>query len=145
MLTVSVTRLRLRSAWYFPAFLWYAISSQRQSQRADGCLGAKVRKSGGAFWTVTVWRDVAAMRAFMLSGAHRKAMPHLVNWCDEAATARFDWTQPELPSWVEAERQMAANGKTSPVKHPSPAHAAGQTMCGHANYSAPIAAESSTP
>ncbi len=138
----SITRLRLRSAWFFPAFIWHAIGSHRQTQRADGCLGAKVRKSRDAFWTVTVWRDVAAMRAFMLSGAHRKAMPHLVNWCDEAATARLEWTQPNLPSWEEAENHMAAHGKTSSVKHPSPAHAAGKSMGSDAIYSASIAAES---
>ncbi|MSO96819.1 MAG: DUF3291 domain-containing protein [Rhodospirillaceae bacterium] len=128
MPTVSVTRLRLRSAWYAPAFLWYSVTSIQQAKRAEGNLGAFVRQSNGAYWTLTMWRDVAAMRAFMLSGAHRKAMPHLVNWCDEAATARFDWTGDSLPSWNEAERQLATHGKTSPVKHPSPAHAAGKTL-----------------
>lgn len=128
MPTVSVTRLRLMSAWYFPAFLWHSLSSSQQAKRAEGNLGASVRRANGAYWTLTIWRDVAAMRAFMLSGAHRNAMPHLVNWCDEAATTRFDWMDNSLPSWSEAERQMATNGKTSPVKHPSPAHAAGKTL-----------------
>jgi hypothetical protein len=128
MFTVSVTRLRLRSAWYFPAFVWHTIASNRQAKRADGCLGVNLRRAGGAYWTLTLWRDVAAMRAFILSGSHRTAMPHLVNWCDEAAMARFDWAGDTLPSWDEAERQMSVNGKTSPVKHPSPAHAAGLTL-----------------
>jgi Domain of unknown function (DUF3291) len=128
MTVVSITRLRLRSALYFPAFVWHTLASARQVKRADGCQAVALRRTGGAYWTMTKWRDVAAMRAFMLSGAHRKAMPHLVNWCDEAAMTRFDWSADALPSWEEAERHMAAHGKVSPVKHPSGAHAAGKTM-----------------
>jgi len=130
MPSVSVTRLRLRSAWFLPLFFVHAVAADRQVKRADGCLASALRRADGAFWTLSLWRDTAAMRAYMLSGAHRKAMPHLVNWCDEAATARFDWEGSTLPSWEEAERHLAAHGKTSPVKHPSPAHAAGQTLGG---------------
>jgi Domain of unknown function (DUF3291) len=129
MATVSVTRLRLRSAWFLPAFILHAIPSSSQSKRADGCLGTQTRRaSDGSFWTMTLWRDVEAMRAFMLSGAHRKAMPHLVKWCDEAANTRFDWSETTLPGWDEAERRLAANGKMSPVKHPSSAQAAGKPL-----------------
>ena len=128
MATVSVTRLRLRSAWLLPAFLWHAISSNAQSRKADGCAQGAVRREGLVFWTLTLWRDVESMRAFMLSGAHRTAMPHLVKWCDEAATTRFEWNEDQLPSWDEAKRRLAANGKLSPVKHPSPAQAAGKPL-----------------
>jgi hypothetical protein len=128
MATVSVTRLRLRSAWLLPAFLWHAVPSNAQSRKADGNLGVALRRVGLNFWTLTMWRDVEAMRAFMLSGAHRKAMPHLVKWCDEAAITRFEWNENALPSWDEAARRLAANGKLSPVKHPSPAQAAGKPL-----------------
>jgi hypothetical protein len=63
------------------------------------------------------------MRAFMTSGAHKKAMPHLLHWCDEASVAH--WTQPNatLPSWTEADRRMREDGRPSKVRNPSPQHA----------------------
>jgi hypothetical protein len=128
MHVASLTRLRLRSSLFFPGFAFHALSSMRQTTQADGCLGATARRANGSFWTLTLWEDVESMRAYMLSGAHRSAMPHLVNWCDEAATARFDWAESTLPGWDIAEQHMASHGKLSPVKHPSAAHKAGLTL-----------------
>lgn len=125
MNTASLTRVRLRSVRFVPFFLFHALRSSRQTKSAPGCLGTALRRFNGSFWTLTLWTDVASMRAFMLSGAHRAAMPHLVNWCDEAATARFDWEGSTLPDWSIAEQHMATHGKLSPVKHPSPAQVAG--------------------
>jgi hypothetical protein len=61
------------------------------------------------------------MKSFMLSGAHRRAMPKLRNWCDEASVVH--WTQPDsnLPPWEEAMDRMLREGRTSKVDHPSPA------------------------
>jgi hypothetical protein len=75
------------------------------------------------FWTLTAWASEEDMRRYMMAGAHKKAMPHLMNWCDEACVAH--WTQDEdtLPSWVEADRRMRAEGRVSKVNHPSPHHA----------------------
>jgi hypothetical protein len=128
MNVASLTRLRLRSSLFFPGFAIHAFRSMRQTKQADGCLGATARRANGSFWTLTLWQDVESMRSFMLSGAHRSAMPHLVNWCDEAATARFDWAESTLPGWDIAEQHMATYGKLSPVKHPSAAHTAGLTL-----------------
>jgi hypothetical protein len=63
------------------------------------------------------------MRAFMSSGAHKKVMPHLLDWCDEACVAH--WTQPDatLPSWTEADGRMREQGRPSKVRNPSPDHA----------------------
>jgi len=145
MPSVSVTRLRLRSAWFLPGFIIHTVPSGAQSKRAEGCLDVKLRRGpDGSFWTMTLWRDVEAMRAFMLSGAHRKAMPNLVKWCDEAATTRFEWNEDKLPGWDEAERRLAATGKMSPVKHPSPAQAAGKPLGEAGERSAALAVTSAT-
>lgn len=125
MARVSITRLRLRKAIYLIPFIWYARRSQVQARRADGCFGAKVRRHRDAFWTLTCWHDQAAMRAFMLSGAHRAVMPKLVTWCDEASLAHWVQDGNDLPPWSEGERRLAESGRTSLVAHPSPAHAAG--------------------
>ncbi len=59
---------------------------------------------------MTVWRDEHAMRAYGSSGAHRKAIPHLADWADEASVGH--WTQPgsDLPEWPEAVRRLREEG-----------------------------------
>jgi hypothetical protein len=129
MTRISITRLRLRSRWFELPFIWHAVRSQRQARSADGCLGVNVRRTKGAvYWTITVWRNDAALRAFMLSGAHRQAMPKLINWCDEASVAHWPQETDTLPSWEEGERRLAAEGRLSKVAHPSSAQRAGQTL-----------------
>jgi hypothetical protein len=125
MTSLSITRLHLRSGRHVLPLVWHTFLTLRQARRAEGCLDAAITRYKGAFWTKTLWRDAAAMKAFMLSGAHRAAMPRLVEWCDEASAARIDATMDTLPTWPEAERLMAEHGWLSPVKFPSPAHAAG--------------------
>jgi len=128
MIFVSVTRLRLRSAWHLLPLAWRTIRVNKQIKAADGCFKSDVR--GGPdkiFWTKSIWRDEASMRAFMSSGAHLKAMPKLKYWCDEASAAHWSQESPDI-SWIEAEGGMAQYGWTSKVLHPSPAHAAGSPL-----------------
>ena len=123
MALISVTRLRVRSPRYLPGFIWYALLSARQARRAPGCLGVKLlRDADNTFWTNTAWQDEAAMRAYMLAGTHRKAMPKLLEWCDEASVVHWQQETPELPDWPEAHRRMVAEGRRSKVNHPSAAH-----------------------
>lgn len=129
MAQVSITRLRLRSVWFFPLFAWHTFRSLKQARASDGCLGAQVNNFGGAFWTLTLWRDRAALRAFMRAGAHRKVMPKLASWCDEASLAH--WDQAALPSWPDAAQRLGDEGRTSAVDHPSPAQAAGNPLGSH--------------
>lgn len=128
MTRVSITRSHLRSRWFELPFLWHAIRSNAQAKSADGCLGVTGRRHGGAYWTMTVWRDAAATRAFMLSGAHKSAMPTLQHWCDEASVAHWEQVESSLPSWAEGEQRLAAAGRVMHVLYPSPAQAAGRTL-----------------
>ncbi len=123
-----MTRLRLRSRWFFPLFAWHSFRSLKQARASAGCLAAQVNNFAGAFWTLTLWRARAALRAFMLSGAHRKAMPKLATWCDEASLAHWDQDAEALPPWPDAARRLGAEGRTSVLDHPSPAHAAGRAL-----------------
>jgi len=126
---VSITRLRLRSGWYFFPFLWHTIRSQMQAKRADGHLAMTLRRQPGhVYWTLTAWRDTAAMKAFMASGAHLKAMPKLMEWCDEAAVAQWQQENAALPTWSEGEERLTRTGRLSKLRNPSPAHAAGQVL-----------------
>jgi hypothetical protein len=119
---VSVTRLRVRSWRYVPVFLIQSIRSALQAKRAAGSLAVAIlRDADRAFWTRTVWRDEAAMRAFMRSGVHRRIMARLPQWCDEAALVCWVQDASEPPSWVEAHRRLQGEGRRSRVSHPSEA------------------------
>jgi hypothetical protein len=120
MPVISVTRLRVRALKYMPGFYWYAIQSQFQAKRASGCLHAiTLRDAHRTFWTITAWTDEASLKAFMLSGPHRKVMPKLRSWCDEASVARWTQDSADLPDWTEAHRRLATHGRPSKVDHPS--------------------------
>ena len=125
MALISVTRLRLRSWRFVPAFFVQTIRSVRQARRADGNLGASLlAEAHWTFWTLTAWVDETDMRKFIVAGAHGRGMRKLMNWCDEAAVAH--WHQPDLtlPAWAEAHRRLQAEGRRSKVTFPSPDHEA---------------------
>jgi hypothetical protein len=86
------------------------------------------REKALVFWTRTAWTDLAAMRAFMGSGAHRTVMPKLLDWCDEASLVHFENETGTIPDWGEAAIKVRDNGRPSRVRHPSTAHARGQTV-----------------
>ena len=125
MALISVTRLRVRAFRYLPSFIFYSLLSARQAKHATGNLGTGLlREARRTFWTRTAWQDEAAMRAFMMAGAHRRVMPKLLDWCDEASVVHWTQDSPELPDWHEAHRRIIAEGRRSKVRYPSPAHLA---------------------
>jgi len=122
---ISVTRLRVRSLWFLPSFLIYALRSASQARSAKGNLAVKLLKDAhNTWWTSTAWDSEASMRKFMLANPHGQAMRKLLEWCDEAALVH--WNQPDaiLPTWIEAHGRMQSEGRTSKVNHPTAAHSA---------------------
>jgi hypothetical protein len=119
---VSITRLRLRSARFLPMFMVFALRSLLQARRASGFQAASLLADRRwTFWTMTVWNGQESMKAFMTTGAHRSAMPHLLNWCDEASLVHWEQSEP-LTSWPEADRRLRAEGRPSKVRFPSVDH-----------------------
>jgi heme-degrading monooxygenase HmoA len=124
MAFVSITRLRVRSWRFMPHFALLTVRTNAQVKQADGFIsGSLLADRKRTFWTMTLWRDQAAMRAYITSGDHLKAMPKLLHWCDEASVAH--WTQDDAtaPDWAEADRRMRGEGRASKVLHPSAVHA----------------------
>jgi hypothetical protein len=78
------------------------------------------------FWTITMWKDQASMRAFMLSGHHKKAMPVLNELVDEASVTHWEQDSDKLPKWPEAYQRLRQNPKFTKIKYPSADHAAGR-------------------
>ena len=122
MALIAVTRLRVGSFIYLPQFFRDTFKSMRQAERSIGFLGGRLLVNAkNVFWTMTTWKDEAAMNAYRTGGAHRSAMPKLLNWCDEAAVVHWNQESSELPSWQEAYQLMVKEGKPSKVNYPSPA------------------------
>jgi len=125
MSTVSITRLRVRSWQFLPAFLFHTILSAWQARNATGIQSATLLKDNWrTYWTRTVWTDQSAMKMFMASGNHRRAMPKLLELCDEASVGRWNQDDVTPPIWGEVHRRMQYEGRPSKVNHPSAAQAA---------------------
>lgn len=122
---VSITRLRVRSWRYLPAFFVQTLRIAWQAARADGSLGVTLlRDRRNTFWTSTSWSSESSMKAFMHANPHQPAMRKLLEWCDEAALARWTQVGTELPSWKEAHTRIEQEGRPSKVNHPSATHMA---------------------
>lgn len=124
MAFVSLTRLRLRSIRFLAPFALHAIRSDRQVKRSPGFQsGALLPDRSFTFWTMTAWETGESMRRYITTGDHKRAMPHLMHWCDEASVAHWEQSEPTLPTWQEADRRMRETGRPSKLNHPSPHHA----------------------
>jgi Antibiotic biosynthesis monooxygenase len=122
---ISLTRLRLVSPRFLPAFAWHTVRAILQARRAPGFLGLRLLVDRRlTFWTMTAWEDLAAMKRFRSSGAHRKAMPRLVGWCDEAAVTRWDGDPGTMGDWTAAHAHLVETGESSAIRHPSVHHLA---------------------
>src|SRR4051794_19367114 len=120
---VSVTRLRVRSWIFLPAFFLRSIRITLQVKNAPGNLGVKfLNDRRKTFWTCTSWDSEAAMKSFMLANPHGPAMRKLLEWCDEASVVHWSQSAPELPGWTQAHARMQSEGRPSKVNYPSENH-----------------------
>jgi heme-degrading monooxygenase HmoA len=118
---VSITRLRLVSDEVLPAFGAAVQATVEQITAAEGFLkGRLLRDASGGFWTMTLWEDERALRAYRDAGAHRAAMPRLHDWAAEAALVRWTQDGAAFPSWDEAHRRLVTEGRLSPLRSPAP-------------------------
>ena len=127
MTLVSITRLRVRSWRYIPAFFIQAIRSSWQAKSSEGNLAVSIlQEARNTFWTRTVWANEEAMKSYIVSGVHKQAMRSLLEWCDEAALVHWEQEGAQPPTWEEAFRRLVKEGRPSKVNHPSNDHQAYQ-------------------
>ena len=121
---ISITRLRIRSIRFMPAFALYTLRSLKQVRASKGFQdGSLLPDRKFTFWTMTQWDHRDSMRHYITTGAHMAAMPKLLDWCDEASLVHWDQPGTALPTWAEADERMRSQGRISKVRHPSPRHA----------------------
>jgi heme-degrading monooxygenase HmoA len=126
---VSVTRIRVRSVKFIPTFMWMNFLTARQIVRSPGFSGGRLLiDANRTFWTLTAWETEQNMKAFRGSGAHVRAMPRLLEWCDESSYAHWTTTDAVVPAWPEAYEHLVNEGRLSRVNHPSPNQIARQFM-----------------
>lgn len=125
MTFASVTRLRPRSVRFLPGILMHTWRTRKQLEKADGFLGGYLATSPGlALWTITLWRDETAMRSFRNAQSHLRAMPTLIRACAEASVVNWNDAGEVIPEPSEAAERLKS-GRTSKLRYPSTAHAAG--------------------
>ena len=121
---ISITRLRIRSVRFLPAFALDFLRTRRQVSSAPGFKGGSLLADRSwTFWTSTAWDSQESMRRYMTSGSHRTTMPRLLDWCDEASVVHWTQSDEGLPSWIDADKRMREGGRPSKVRNPSAEHA----------------------
>ena len=97
--TVSVTGLKLKSAFQFPRFAWHAIRSMNQAKASSGNVMADACSKDGYQHTLTAWEDGKSMRQFVYSGPHKTAIGIFHSM---ATGTVVTYEADEVPDWESA-------------------------------------------
>jgi hypothetical protein len=111
---VSITGLQLKGRRPHVRFWWHAIRSMIQARKAPGNLFVDARFIAGVHHTRSAWVDEAAMRRYLVAGAHMQAMKAF----GTIATGRtLGFPADTVPDWDEVHRLWHATAK--PVGPPA--------------------------
>ncbi|CCE00675.1 hypothetical protein [Bradyrhizobium sp. STM 3809] len=80
-------------------FWWRTMQAARQARAAPGNVRVVMRSVGGFYHTLTVWTDEASMRAYVRSGAHRRAM---IGFRDLGGGRTLGFAADTAPDWATA-------------------------------------------
>ncbi|MGH6954256.1 MAG: antibiotic biosynthesis monooxygenase [Alphaproteobacteria bacterium] len=106
-----LTFLPLRRLSRVPWFLRHSRRIERQLRAAPGLIGYAFgsRPLAKRFWTLSVWRDEAALAAFVRAAPHADTMAAMTPHMGEAAFIRWPIEGNAVPpSWEEAFARWAA-------------------------------------
>jgi hypothetical protein len=96
---VSITGLRVRPGIPTLRFWWLTIPAMAQARKTAGNISADARSIGGFQHTLSVWENEASMRAFLVVGAHKKAMSASRSI---GAGRTYGFISDHIPAWAEA-------------------------------------------
>jgi heme-degrading monooxygenase HmoA len=87
----SVTYLRVRNPLVLPAFFLNTWRVTRAARRTPGYVSHRLLGMPPLpfYWTLSVWASPAAMRAFVATPEHRRAMEGMAVWGRLGKFARF--------------------------------------------------------
>lgn len=123
MSVIVITRLRLKDPELFSEFFESAVAVVEQARQAQGNLAADVlADSDHTFWTRTVWESRELMNGFVGSEPHRRTMPRIDGWCDEATFVDWDQSGPHVPSWQEGYERLTRDGEVTALTNGTAAH-----------------------
>ncbi len=101
--------LPLKSYWRVPSFFLYTGRVVKQLASAQGLAGYSVlaRPLSKQFWTLSAWKDEAALRAFVQHRPHVRLMAALAPHMEKTKFVRWTVKGSELPlRWDEALRRL---------------------------------------
>jgi hypothetical protein len=108
MAYVSITGLRLNSIFHAPQFWWHAIRSMAQVKTALGLISVEARTINRVHHTLTVWKTREAMRDYLTSGAHLKAMQ---SFKSVAGGKVLGFEAEQAPPWNEVHELWRTKGR----------------------------------
>uniref|UniRef100_A0A7S1D0U1 DUF3291 domain-containing protein n=1 Tax=Cyclophora tenuis TaxID=216820 RepID=A0A7S1D0U1_CYCTE len=105
---VSITGLRLKSFWSYFSFGRHAVGCYTEAMSTEGNVLTDTKQIDGVHHTLTAWESREAMRKFMLSDTHRKAMKAFPT----IATGKtYGYWTDHIPNWEEAREIWELNGR----------------------------------
>jgi hypothetical protein len=109
---VMSSKFRVRRLLDVPRFFIDSLRIYRQMQRADGALqiSLKAHPHRREFYTLSAWRDRAALDNSVRAEPHRTSMRRHRQVMTEATFVFWDAPHKELPiTWNEAHRRVRRN------------------------------------
>jgi len=107
---VMASRLELRSLLSVPRFFLLSLVVFQQVRRSPGLIGASLRAEPlkRTFWTLSAWRDRAALEEFNRTDPHAKSVRGLRPVMKGSVFVFWNAEAGELPiAWDEARRRLA--------------------------------------
>ncbi|MER6347510.1 DUF3291 domain-containing protein [Streptomyces sp. NPDC001595] len=107
---VMASRLELKSLLSVPRFFLLSLVVFRQVRRSPGLIGASLRAEPlkRTFWTLSAWRDQAALEAFNRTDPHAKSVRGLRPAMKGSVFVFWNAEADQLPvDWDEARRRLA--------------------------------------